>query len=37
MSLTEFTIRAARPREKPYKLTDSGGLFLLVMPNGSRL
>lgn len=37
MSLTEFTIRAAKPREKPYKLADSGGLYLLVQPGGSRL
>jgi hypothetical protein len=37
MSLTEFTIRAAKPREKPHKLADSGGLYLLVQPGGSRL
>jgi integrase len=37
MSLSEFTIRAAKGRERPYKLADSGGLFLLVTPNGSRL
>ena len=26
--LTDATIRAAKPREKPYKLSDSGGLYL---------
>lgn len=30
--LTEPKIRNARPREKPYKLTDGGGLYLLVTP-----
>ncbi|MGB9154540.1 MAG: integrase arm-type DNA-binding domain-containing protein [Alphaproteobacteria bacterium] len=37
MSLTDFKIRAAKPDSKPYKLFDSGGLFLLVKPNGSKL
>src|ERR1700733_5183703 len=35
--LTDTAIRGARPAEKPYKLFDGGGLFLLVKPNGSRL
>jgi integrase len=35
--LTDTAIRSARPKEKPYKLFDGGGLFLLVRPNGSRL
>jgi integrase len=34
--LTETAIRAAQPREKPYKLTDGGGLALVVNPNGSK-
>lgn len=34
--LTENAIKAARPREKPYKLTDGGGLVLLINPSGSR-
>jgi len=34
--LTEIAIKNAKPAEKPFKLTDSGGLFLLVNPNGSR-
>ncbi|EDK5237464.1 integrase [Salmonella enterica] len=36
MSLTDAKIRAAKPDEKPYKLADSGNMFLLVHPNGSR-
>src|SRR5690242_5726940 len=36
MPLTEKTIRSAKPREKQYKLSDTGGLFLLIKPNGSR-
>jgi integrase len=36
MSLTVAAIQAAKPREKPYKLFDQGGLFLLVHPNGGR-
>ena len=34
--LTDTSIKTAKPKEKAYKLTDSGGLFLLVNPNGSR-
>ncbi len=33
--LTSTQIRAAKPQEKPYKLSDSGGLYLLVNPNKS--
>jgi hypothetical protein len=33
--LTSTKIRAAKPREKAYKLSDSGGLYLLVNPNKS--
>jgi len=29
-TLTEVQIRAAKPREKPYKLFDKRGWFLLV-------
>lgn len=35
--LTEASIRAAKPREKPYKLKDERGLYLLVQPTGARL
>jgi hypothetical protein len=34
--LTNAVISGARPREKPFKLSDGGGLFLLVNPSGSR-
>jgi len=37
MPLTDTAIRAARPKEKPYKLADSGGLFLYVAPKGGKL
>lgn len=36
MSLTETAIRNAKPREKPYKLYDTRGLFLLVAPAGGK-
>jgi len=35
--LTDTKIRQAKPAEKPYKLFDGGGLFLLVQPSGSKL
>ncbi|MGE4124463.1 MAG: tyrosine-type recombinase/integrase [Pusillimonas sp.] len=37
MPLTDTAIRQAKPKEKPYKLPDGGGLFLYVTPKGSRL
>jgi integrase len=36
MPITDTAIRRAKSREKPYKLFDSGGLFLLVTPNGGK-
>jgi integrase len=36
MALTATAINAAKPHEKPYKLSDGGGLYLLVMPGGGR-
>ena len=35
--LTETRIRAAKPHQKPYKLPDGRGLYLLVSPTGGRL
>jgi integrase len=35
--LTEARIRAAKPAEKPYKLFDERGLFMLVTTAGGRL
>jgi len=37
MALKEFAIKFAAARERPYKLFDGGGLYLLVTPNGSKL
>lgn len=37
MSLTEVAIRAARAAQRPYKVSDEKGLYLLVKPNGARL
>jgi hypothetical protein len=37
MPLTDIAIRNARAREKPYKLTDQRGLFMLVQPSGAKL
>ena len=36
-ALNEARIRASKPKEKPYKVFDERGLFLLVSPTGSRL
>jgi integrase len=35
--LTDTRIRNTKPVDKPIKLTDGGGLFLLININGSRL
>jgi len=37
MALSEFRISKARPKDKPYKLADGGGLFLLINRSGSKL
>ena len=37
MSLSDASLRSAKPVVKPFKLADSKGLFLLVMPSGARL
>ena len=34
--LTDIQPRTAKPKAKPYKLTDGGGLFLLVKPDGAK-
>ena len=36
MALTNIVIRNSKPKEKVYKLTDGGGMYLLVHPNGSK-
>jgi integrase len=35
--LSAVKVKTAKPAERAYKLADSGGLFLLVQPNGSKL
>jgi Arm DNA-binding domain/Phage integrase central domain len=37
MPLSDTAIRAAKPRDKAYKMADGDGLTLLVKPNGSKL
>lgn len=37
MALTDTAIRQAKPKEKPYKLSDSLGMYLEVRPGGSKL
>lgn len=36
MPLTDVAVRAAKPREKSYKLADGQGMYLEIMPNGSK-
>lgn len=36
MPLTDIAIRSAKPRAKPFKLFDKGGLHLIVTPTGGR-
>lgn len=36
MPLTDVAIRAAKSREKAYKLADGQGMYREVMPNGSK-
>src|SRR3546814_11033840 len=37
MALTDAAIRNAKPREKPYKVSDAKGLYLQINPHGSKL
>jgi integrase len=37
MALSDTSIRNANKKEKPYKLSDSGGLFLLISTTGGKL
>ena len=36
MPLNDIAIRSAKPEAKQRKLYDSGGLYLLVTPNGGK-
>lgn len=37
MPLTNLEIKSAKPKEKAYRLYDSGGLYLEVSPSGGKL
>ncbi|CAI9120429.1 Arm DNA-binding domain-containing protein [Brytella acorum] len=34
--LTDSQVRAAKPKDKPYKLADAGGLYLQVTPSEGK-
>ena len=34
--LSNAAIKFAKPREKPYKLPDERGLYLIITPGGSK-
>lgn len=36
MKLTDTAARKAKPEAKPFKMADGGGMYLEVMPNGSK-
>jgi hypothetical protein len=36
MALSDTQCKNAKPKEKPYKLADEKGMFLLINPNGSK-
>ncbi len=35
--LTDIQVNKAKPKDKNYKLTDGGGLYLLISPTGGKL
>ncbi|MBC9031150.1 DUF4102 domain-containing protein [Sphingomonas sp. JC676] len=37
MPLKELEVRYTQRRQRPFKLSDGGGLYLLVQPNGPKL
>lgn len=36
MKLNDMAVRKAKPEAKPYKMADGGGMYLEVMPSGSK-
>jgi len=36
MPLTATAVKQAKPKQKPYKLSDEKGMFLLVNPKGPK-
>jgi integrase len=37
MALTDISIRKAKTKKRPYKVSDGGGLYLWVTPSGGKL
>jgi hypothetical protein len=37
MALSVTSVKNAKPKEKPYRLSDEKSLYLLVVPTGSKL
>ncbi|MDP3295902.1 MAG: Arm DNA-binding domain-containing protein [Nevskia sp.] len=37
MPLNDPKLKNAKPGDKPVKLSDGGGLYLLIQPSGSKL
>jgi integrase len=35
--LTDMRVKNAKPKDKPYKLADGGGMYLEITPSGSKL
>ena len=35
--LTDLRIKAAKPKDKPYQLADGEGMYLEIMPSGSKI
>ncbi|MGF6856950.1 hypothetical protein OKW29_005861 [Paraburkholderia sp. CI3] len=36
MPLTDIAVRSAAPRERAYRLTDGGGMYLEIAPSGGK-
>lgn len=36
MPLTDLAMKNAKPKEKPYKLYDTDGLYAIINPNGGK-
>lgn len=37
MTLTDVAVRNVKPRAKPFKMADGGGMYLFVAPAGGKL
>jgi hypothetical protein len=36
MALTDTAIRNTKPKDKPYKMADGGGLLVWIQPSGAK-